>query len=375
MRKIATFLLILHSLLISAQQVISKVEVLHAMNIVNGCFMQKHTDPTIPTNVKKIRPSNLWTRAVYYEGLMAFYKVQPQKEFYDYATKWAEFHKWDVRDGVTTRDADNQCCAQTYIELYKIDPKPEKIANIQANIDRVVKSPENNDWTWIDAIQMAMPVYASLGNLTKNKAYFNKMYAMYSHSRNIEGGKGLYNPKHGLWWRDARYLPPFKEPNGKDCYWSRGNGWVYAALVRVLNELPENEKHRKLYISDFRAMSKALKALQREDGFWNVSLHDPTNFGGKETTGTSLFLYGMAWGINNGILNAKEYLPVVTKAWYGLQKYAVQPTGELGWVQGTAQEPKDGQPLAVDKIPNFDDFGTGCFLLGASEVYKLSICK
>ena len=41
---------------------------------------------------------------------------------------------------------------------------------------------------------------------------------------------------------------------------------------------------------------------QREDGFWYVSLASPETYGGKETTGTSLFLHGMSWGIRNGIL-------------------------------------------------------------------------
>lgn len=71
---------------------------------------------------------------------------------------------------------------------------------------------------------------------------------------------------------------------------------VYAALVRVLNEIPTNEKHRADYINDFLTMSKAIKNCQRTDGFWNVSMHDESNFGGKETSGTALFVYGMAWG-------------------------------------------------------------------------------
>ena len=99
----------------------------------------------------------------------------------------------------------------------------------------------------------------------------------------------MFNVKEGLWWRDHNFDPPYKEPNGKNCYWSRGNGWVYAALVRVMNEIPSDEKHHQDYINDFLTMSKALKQCQREDGFWNVSLHDPSNFGGKETSGTALF--------------------------------------------------------------------------------------
>jgi len=72
-------------------------------------------------------------------------------------------------------------------------------------------------------------------------------------------------------------------------------------------------------------MSKALKQCQREDGFWNVSLHDPSNFGGKETSGTALFVYGMAWGVRNGLLDKKTYLPVIIKAWNAMVKDAVHP--------------------------------------------------
>ena len=68
----------------------------------------------------------------------------------------------------------------------------------------------------------------------------------------------------------------------------------------MLEEIPADEVHRTDYVNDFLAMSKAIKKCQRKDGFWNVSLHDETNFGGKETSGTALFVYGMAWGVRNG---------------------------------------------------------------------------
>ena len=208
----------------------------------------------------------------------------------------------------------------------------------------IVNTPQVNDWTWVDAIQMGMPIYAKLGKLTGEQKYNDKMWDMYSYSRNVHGKNGLFNPKDGLWWRDADFVPPYKEPNGEDCYWSRGNGWAYAALVRVLEEIPADELHRADYINDFLAMSKALKKCQRKDGFWNVSLHDETNFGGKETSGTALFVYGMAWGVRKGLLDKKEYLPVLLKAWNAMVQDAVHPNGCLGYVQGTGKEPKDGQP-------------------------------
>ena len=91
--------------------------VLDAARCTNDYFMQKYADPTIPTNVKKVRPSSLWTRAVYYEGLMALNAIDPQQRYIDYAMKWADFHKWTPRNGVNTCDADDQCCGQTYVEL------------------------------------------------------------------------------------------------------------------------------------------------------------------------------------------------------------------------------------------------------------------
>lgn len=369
---ITSLLFLLISITIYAQPLPDRKEVLHTMTKVNNYFMEKYADYTVPSNVRKVRPSNIWTRGVYYEGLLALHQIYPKEEYYDYMVGWAEFHKWGMRGGNTTRNADDQCCGQTYIDLYKMDPQPERIRNIKTCMDMLVNTPQNDDWSWIDAVQMAMPIFAQLGDLYRDDRYFEKMHQMYTHTRNKHGNNGLYNSIDGLWWRDVEFAPPYKEPNGKDCYWSRGNGWVFTALARVINLLPENEKHRDEYISDFRAMAKAIKTLQREDGFWNVSLHDPTNHGGKETTGTSLFVYGMAWGINNGILDKNEYLSVVHKAWDGMVKNAVQENGFLGWVQGTAAGPNDGQPLAVDKIPSFEDFAVGCFLLGASEVYKLN---
>lgn len=229
-----------------------------------------------------------------------------------------------------------------------------------------------DDWDWIDAIQMAMPVFARLGKIENNEAYWKRMFRMYRFTRDSTGGNGLFNEGEGLWWRDADFDPPYKEPNGEDCYWSRGNGWVLAALARVLEILPAGTPHRELYVQDFKTMAKALVPLQRKDGFWNVSLHDPGHFGGKELTGTALFTYGLTWGINNGYLPARKYRPVVEKAWNAMADEALHANGFLGYVQSTGKEPKDGQPVTYDSMPDFEDYGLGCFLLAGTEIHKLA---
>ncbi|HEX9601839.1 MAG TPA: glycoside hydrolase family 88 protein, partial [Mariniflexile sp.] len=153
--------------------------------------------------------------------------------------------------------------------------------------------------------------------------------------------------------------------------WSRGNGWVIAALAKVLAIIPEDAPHREQYVADLKSMAEALVPIQRKDGFWNVSLHDPNHYGGKETSGTALFIFGMAYGVNNGILNKNKYLPVIEKAWNAIIKDALHKNGFLGYLQSTGKEPKDGQPLSYDKIPDFEDYGLGCFLLAGAEIYRM----
>ncbi|MDE6416736.1 MAG: glycoside hydrolase family 88 protein [Duncaniella sp.] len=358
----------------AAEELQPRKEILNTLVKVNDLYLKNHPDPGLGIpyySRKKVYEGNIWTRAVYFEGLMALHSIYPDNRYYDYAYDWGEKFNWGMRrDDTATRNADNYACGQTYIDLYRLTPEPKMLTKTKANANMLINTPQVDDWTWIDAIQMGMPVLAKLGKDTGDQRYFDKAWDMYEWSRNTLAG-GLYNPKDGLWWRDADFVPPYKEPNGKNCYWSRGNGWVVAALVKVLQELPADDPHRKDYINDLKAMCEALVKCQREDGFWNVSLHDDSNFGGKELTGTALFVYGMAWGVNNGILDREKYMPVITKAWNAMVKDAVHPNGYLGYVQGTGKEPKDGQPVAYDSKPDFDDYGTGCFLLAGSEVYKL----
>jgi unsaturated rhamnogalacturonyl hydrolase len=359
------------SLVAEAQKIPSKKKILKPLRVANAYFMNKWPDPGKSIVTNRERPSNIWTRGVYYEGLMALYAIDQKQSYYDYAVDWGVKHNWNMRNGITTRNADDQCCGQTYIDLYLIDKKEERIRNIKACIDNMVKSDKADDWNWIDALQMAMPVFVKLGVLYQDTSYFRKMYDLYSFAKYKHGEKGLYNPADKLWWRDKDFDPPYKEPNGEDCYWSRGNGWVVAALARTLDALPQSDAHYAEYLQDFKDLCTALLPIQREDGFWNVSLHDPTNFGGKETSGTALFTYGFAWGVNKGILDKKTYRPVIAKAWKAMTKEALHKNGFLGYLQGTGKEPKDGQPVSYTSLPDFEDYGLGCFLLAGSEIYKM----
>lgn len=362
---------------VNAQPMPTRDEVLGDMSLANSYFMNKWPDPTIDIVTDRARPSNIWTRSTYYEGLMALYGIDSKSLYYDYAVEWAEGHNWEPAYGGTfTTNADNQCAGQTYIELYNIDPQPERIAPIKTTIDRMVNSPVDDSWSWIDAIQMAMPVFAKLGAVYDDDRYFEKMFDLYNYTKTQEGfrsarDRGLYSTEDHLWWRDDTFDPPYTAPNGEDTYWSRGNGWVLTALARTLDVLPDDAPHRDEYVTTFQEMAGALVPIQRSDGFWNVSLHDPNDFGGKETSGTAMFVFGLAWGVNHGLLTDNAYQAAAIRGWNGMVNDALHPDGFLGYVQSTGKQPSDGQPLSYTKAPNFEDYGLGAFLLAGSEIYQL----
>ena len=72
---------------LQAQSLPNKKNILSSMQLANQYFMDKWPDAgkTIITN--KERQSTIWTRAVYYEGLMSLYSIDPNKIYYDYAVR------------------------------------------------------------------------------------------------------------------------------------------------------------------------------------------------------------------------------------------------------------------------------------------------
>lgn len=341
-----------------SQELSSKKEILSVMKLVNNYWISQNP---VPGN-------NQWARAAYFTGNMEFYKVYPKKNYLDYMNLWANNNNWALNGGNSTRNADNQTCGQVYIDLYKLDAEKQnfKIANIKASIDNMVNSSKADDWWWVDALYMSMPVFVRLGSLCNDNKYFDKMYQLYT---NTKVTRKLYNTSENLWYRDESFDPPYYTPNGEDSYWSRGNGWVIAAHVRTLQLLPENHINRNEYIETFRAMAAALKARQQADGFWYASLDDPKDYGGPETSGTAFFTYSIAWGINNGLLDSASYYPVLVRAWNALVNTSVQKSGLLGYVQGVGSNPSSSQPVTASSTA---DFGVGAFLLAGTELLKLA---
>jgi unsaturated rhamnogalacturonyl hydrolase len=301
---------------------------------------------------------NDWARAAFYTGVMATFQTTQDTKYLDAAVNWSQSFNWKLAKRL--RHADDHAKGQTYLEIYTIKKDPLMIEDIKNTFDTLIitAKPGREDWWWCDALFMAPPVLAKLGNLTGDARYYEFLNTMFWDTHAF-----LYDKEEHLFYRDKGYFNK-KTPSGKKTFWARGNGWVMAGTVRVLQNLPKENPDYDKYVALLREMAAAVKKIQGKDGLWRPSLLDAIEVPHPETSGSAFFCYAITWGINNGLLDKKEYTSVVKKAWKGLNSY-VTPEGKLQWVQPIGASP---DKVTID---NYQEYGSGAFLLAGSEMCKL----
>jgi unsaturated rhamnogalacturonyl hydrolase len=156
------------------------------------------------------------------------------------------------------------------------------------------------------------------------------------------------------------------EKNGRKIFWSRGNGWVMGGLVDVLQTLPANDERRQFYVNRLQDMAASIAKLQGSDGLWRLGLLDAADYPNPEVSGSAFFVYALAWGIHNRLLDEKTYGPVVRRGWAGLVSH-IYADGRLGCIQPVGAAPGAYTPGASYV------FGVGAFLLAGSEVNHWAI--
>ncbi|MCL4482422.1 MAG: glycoside hydrolase family 88 protein [Bacteroidetes bacterium] len=310
-----------------------------------------------------------WTNGAFYAGVTAAWETTKSKAIYQSLLDLGKSTGW--KPGKRWYHADDIAICQTYVDVYKVEKKQEMIQPFIDTLAIFMKKPyptkgiEVIKWWWCDALFMGPPAVVKLGAVTGNSSYFAYSDQLYKETYNL-----LYDKEEHLFARDLKYVikndgKDIREANGKKIFWSRGNGWVMGGLVRILQALPANYAGRGFYIQLLKEMSARLKELQQADGLWRASLLDPDSYPGGEVSGSGFDCYAIAWGINNGILDKATYLPVVEKAWIGLNK-CVQKDGLVGWVQPIGADPKKNF-----NADSWEVYGSGAFLLAGSEVIKL----
>jgi len=310
-----------------------------------------------------------WTNGAFYAGISSAYKSTKDKTYLNAMLEMGEKNQW--KPGPRLEHADDHAICQTYIDAFRIKKDQKMIAPFIEQMDKFLVTPyqtkgiQQITWWWCDALFMAPPAMVKLSMTTGDKKYMERSDKLFHECYNL-----LYDKEEHLFARDLYYVikgddKDRREANGKKIFWSRGNGWVMGGLVLVLKELPKDYVERPFYETVYKEMAEKIASLQQPDGLWRASLLDPASYPGGEASGSGFYTYALAWGINNGLLSKDKYLPVVQKAWTGMNSL-IQPDGHIGWCQPIGADPKKN--FVAD---SWEVYGTGAFLLAGTEIMKL----
>ncbi|MFV0505913.1 MAG: glycoside hydrolase family 88 protein [Bacteroidales bacterium] len=327
------------------------------------------------SNIEKNRKSGhdhaelAWTNATLYLGMSHWMGIADKDVYHKWLNRLGSRNYWQLAPRMY--HADDICIAQTYLEMYKSTGNEKIIRSTRARADWVIANaskssleldygkPETLErWSWCDALFMAPPVYAQLYAISQDSKYLKFMDEEFKATCDY-----LFDKEEQLFYRDRRYFDK-REANGEKVFWGRGNGWVIGGLVNMLKTLPTDTQERKFYEDLFVTMCKRIAPLQDDKGFWHASLLDPKSYPSPETSATGFIVYAIAYGINSGLLDKKDYYPVLEKGWEALVS-AVNTEGKLGWVQPVGADPKKVTRQMTEV------YGAGAFLMAGTEIYNL----
>ncbi|MGA2852783.1 MAG: glycoside hydrolase family 88 protein [Verrucomicrobiota bacterium] len=321
------------------------------------------------------RPTG-WICAVGDIGMMALAGISGDPKYRDAMLAKGETNGWQLAQYQGRKyHADDQCYGQVCAELYFLYRDNRMIAPMREHFDWILANPSRTTsldfsqpshgqelWSWCDALFMAPTTWLRLYAATGDERYLN--FAVTNWWRTTDY---LYSTNDHLFFRDSSFFTKI-ETNGAKVFWSRGNGWVFAATVRMLQYLPMNHPDRPRFEQLFNDMAGRILSLQQPDGMWRASLLDPEDYPMPEASGSAMFIYGLAWGVNHGLLDRAKFEPAVCKAWPALVG-CVDANGKLTHIQPAGDHPVR---FAADST---QPYGGGVFLLAGSEVYRMAVLE
>lgn len=344
----------------------SKEEVLHYMNLVADWQLDNLPE-------RKQRPGRDdapywydhfdWTNASLYTGIMAHWRTTGNQKYFDKMLGFSE--EINFQPGTRLLHADDHIIGQIYAEIYMENQDRRVIQPMLDTFDKIMETPHEGReiWRWCDALYMAPPTLVLLSKVTGDDKYIDFMDELWWDATDL-----LYDLDEHLYYRDNRFVikpdgSGRREIDGSKVFWSRGNGWVIGGLARVLEYMPEDFHSREKYENLFRELSASITKLQMPDGLWRSSLLYPEFNQAGESSGSAFFAFGLAWGVNQGLLCEEIYMPYILRSWDGLVNN-VHPDGKLGWTQQIG--------FAPDEINEdmWEVYGAGAFLLAGSELVK-----
>ena len=169
---------------------------------------------------------------------------------------------------------------------------------------------------WLDGLFMGPPFYAQYTATYEEGAALDDVAKQFELIQ-----KHLVDPKTNLLyhgWDESKEMEwANKETGTSPNFWSRSLGWYAMALVDALDYFPENHPKRAELVQYLNQLAEALVKFQDKTGLW----YQVTDKGGSEgnyleSSGSSMFAYAMAKGVNKGYLPMK-FKAIANKAFDG----------------------------------------------------------
>lgn len=309
-----------------------------------------------------------WPRSVLLLGLRALAQLPGGAPYAAGVLKEAEKTAWLLANPDDPQDRLyplHHGWGQVHVELYDEYRRPAMLRESREAGDHLLGTSLDESlewqfgvgerqWGFADALFFTPPFLARLATATDDGRYLEWMDRLWWKTTDQ-----LFDREQRLFYRDSRYFAAIPG----DQFWSRGNGWVMAGLARTYPYLPSGFPTRHRYEDLFRTMATRIADLQQEDGYWRSSLLEPEQYPMPETSGTGLFVFALAWGINEGLLDEETFLPVVQRGWAALVD-AVDVNGKLGWSQPPSIDPDESY------VGRSDPYTVGAFLLAGSQLYR-----
>lgn len=319
------------------------------------------------------RKPRAWEQAVFWVGMTALVDAGAPPRVRDAILAMGRANDWTP--GEKPYFADDHAITQSYLWAAAHGAGPAARGPATATFDHIVDRPAVTTlafavppsgygdtecltrWCWCDALFMAPPALAELSRQTGNPKYRDFALREFWATTDF-----LLDPVEQLYYRDSRFFER-RDAKQRKQFWSRGNGWVFAGMARTIPLLAKGSADRVRMEALFRAMAAKLKRVQKPDGYWAPSLLAPED-SPPESSGTAFYTYGMAWGVNAGLLPRADYAPVARAGWAALER-SIRPDGRLGWVQQVSDRPESVQ------ADDTQFYGVGGFLLAATQIAAL----
>ncbi len=317
-----------------------------------------------------------WVQAALLVGLTELADRSSNPRYKQLIIQRGEANQWKLAS--RKYFADDQAIGQAYLWAAKNGAGANARAEVKSELDAILEKPSSvkleftehregtglealgcqSRWCWSDALFMAPAIWFELSLQTGDPKY-----AEFAKREFWVTTQFLFDDAENLYFRDSRFFDR-RDAAGRKVFWSRGVGWAFAGLTRMIDRLPEADADRARMIGVFQRMAAKLKTLQKADGYWAPSLLANGAETPPESSGTAFYTYGLAWGIKRGVLDKATYESPTRKGWAALLR-AVHPDGKLGYVQPVGDRP--------DQVSYEDTqlYGVGAFLLAGTAMADL----